>query len=173
MLSWLRRRRDEAQRADADAAALIAEGRPRAYSEARRREREAADAENAQHCGVARAIARRQADRARYVNEMPTDPDLTPEGHPGVASRPPLLDIDPLDELQRLSPRDPIMRRNPAGSGDAQQKIQKNRASDLGAPDEAADFSPPPGVGAKEARQNLTRGELCAYAAHIYVGRER
>ena len=58
MLSWLRRRRDEAQRADADAAALIAEGRPRAYSEARRREREAADAENAQHGAASLALLR-------------------------------------------------------------------------------------------------------------------
>jgi hypothetical protein len=35
---------------------------------------------------------------------METDADLTAEGNPGAASRPPPTDADPLDELMRLVP---------------------------------------------------------------------
>ena len=46
-----------------------------------------------------------------------------------------------------------------SGSGDAAQQI-KNRASGLGAPDEAGDFSPPLALVRMRGR-GLTRRELC------------
>jgi hypothetical protein len=60
MLTWLRRRREDSRRAEADATALIAEDRLTAYSEARERQQDAHNAETFRHWGrVARAVARR------------------------------------------------------------------------------------------------------------------
>ena len=58
MLTWLRRRREKVQRAEADANALVAEDRLTAYSEARQRQQDAHSAESFAHWGrVARAVA--------------------------------------------------------------------------------------------------------------------
>ena len=71
MLSWLRRRRETAERIDAEADALIGELGVEAYAEARRREYESSnDAIALRWNRVALAVARkiRQAHRARYLN---------------------------------------------------------------------------------------------------------
>ncbi len=58
MLSWLRRRRERARQAEADAAALVAADRLAAYSEARQRQQDAHNAETFVHWGrVAFAVS--------------------------------------------------------------------------------------------------------------------
>ena len=71
MLSWLRRRRETAERIDAEADALIGELGVEAYAEARRREYESSnDALALRWNRIALAVGRkiRQARRARYLN---------------------------------------------------------------------------------------------------------
>ena len=71
MLSWLRRRRETAERIDAEADVLIGELGVEAYAEARRREYESSDdaialaVEPDRFGGCAQ---NRQAHRARYLN---------------------------------------------------------------------------------------------------------
>ena len=71
MLSWLRRRRETAERIDAEADALIGELGVEAYAEARRREyKSSGDAIALRWNQVALAVGQqiRQAHRARYIN---------------------------------------------------------------------------------------------------------
>jgi C4-dicarboxylate-specific signal transduction histidine kinase len=59
MFTWLRRRREDARRVEADAAALLAEYKHAAYSEARQRQQDAHNAVTFAHWGrVALAVAR-------------------------------------------------------------------------------------------------------------------
>src|SRR5215469_15299547 len=107
MLSWVRRQRDKIEQIEAEADALIHNLGTGAYSAARRREHEAASEAMARHWRrVALAIARKTGRRVGLdtSTRMATDADLTAEGNPGAASRPPLSEVDPLDELMRLVP---------------------------------------------------------------------
>ncbi len=63
MFAWIARRRGAAERAEKDAIALIAEQRAGAYDEARRRERDASDAEEAMRWRRAAVAIARQTGR--------------------------------------------------------------------------------------------------------------
>ena len=90
----------------ADANRLIASFRLRAYSEARRRQRQAGAPDAAAHWGqVANLIARRAGERRR--DELSTRTELDANvacGGEALGSRPPVrfFEVDPLDELERI-----------------------------------------------------------------------
>jgi hypothetical protein len=87
---------ESAETPEADASRLIASFRLRAYSEARRRQRQAGASEAAVHWGeVASLIARRTPTRA----ELDTDLE---RGETSRATRPVrFFEMDPVDELER------------------------------------------------------------------------
>jgi hypothetical protein len=104
MLSCVRRQRDKIERIEAEADTLIHSLDVAAYSAARRRKHEASSETKARQWRTSRSgrhAQERQARWPRASTRIATDADLTPEGDPGVSSRP-LPDSDPLDELQRL-----------------------------------------------------------------------
>ncbi len=107
MLSWLRRRRERAERTEAEAEALLRAHGVEAYSEARRREREASSITMAQTWDrIALAIAHKMDKRVGFdtATRWASDADL---GSYPVTSAPappaPVPDLDPLDELVRLT----------------------------------------------------------------------
>jgi hypothetical protein len=78
MFNWLRRRREEARRIEADAAKLVAEYKLAAYSEARQRQQGAHNAEAFAHWGrVALIVARLTGKRVGLdtATRMATDAD--------------------------------------------------------------------------------------------------
>ena len=90
----------------ADADQLIASFRVRAYSEARRRQREAGASEAAAHWGqVSNLIARRATKRAGDKSSVRTDLDGdVARGGGGLGARAPVrfFEADPLQELERI-----------------------------------------------------------------------
>ena len=111
MLSWLRRRRERAERIDGEAEALIRDFGVDAYSEARQREREASSSAMAREWNrVALAIARKMGKRVGFdtASGMASDVDfasfLETSASPPHA---PVPDLDPLDEPVRLTSEGP------------------------------------------------------------------
>ena len=90
---------------EADADQLIASFRVRAYSEARRRQRQAQATDAAKHWGdVARLIARRAGEqRDAQPSRTEGDIDLA-DGREDLPARRPIrfFEVDPLDELERM-----------------------------------------------------------------------
>ncbi len=106
MLSWLRSRRERAERIDAKAKALIRAFGADAYSEARHRERQADNEAMAREWGrVALAVARLTGKRVGFdtATRMTMDADFTSDpkaGHsPSVLSSP---EGEQIDELKRI-----------------------------------------------------------------------
>ncbi len=104
MFAWIARRREVARQTEADATALVADHGASAYAEARRRERDAFNAEDAARWSrAAVAIAKRTGRRIGLdtATRMATDADMT--ATPDVARSPRPArhpeGIDPLDEL--------------------------------------------------------------------------
>jgi hypothetical protein len=89
-----------------DADRLVASFRLRAYSEARRRQREAGPPEAAAHSSqVSNLIARRAGERRGDESSMRTDLDANvAHGGEALGGRPPVrfFEVDPLDELERI-----------------------------------------------------------------------
>jgi hypothetical protein len=107
MLSWIRRQRDKIERIEAEADELIHKLGVGAYPAARRREHEAGSGAMARHWRrVALAVARKTGRRVGLdtSTRMATDVNLTAEGNLRASPRPPLSDVDPVDELMRLVP---------------------------------------------------------------------
>ena len=106
MLSWLRRRRDQAERIGTEAAALISGLGDGAYSEARRRAREASSDEMEREWNrVALTIAHktgRQVGLDTATRMAAADPDFSSTEDATEPRSEPLEDIDPLDELMRI-----------------------------------------------------------------------
>jgi hypothetical protein len=105
MLSWLRRRRDRAERTEAEADALISEVGDGAYSEARRRAREASSDEMEREWSrIALAVARKTGKPVGLdtSTRMAAEADFSASGDATRASSEPVEDIDPLDELMRI-----------------------------------------------------------------------
>ena len=105
MLSWLRRRRDQAERIGAEAAALISDLGDGAYSEARRRAREASSDEMEREWNrVALAIARKTGRQVGLdtATRMAAESDFSSTEDATEPRSEPLEDIDPLDELMRI-----------------------------------------------------------------------
>jgi hypothetical protein len=105
MLSWLRRRRERAERIDAEADALISAFGDSAYSEARCREREASSDEMEREWSrVALAIARKAGRRIGLdtATRMAMDADFSIRDDATELETAPLDDTDPLDELMRI-----------------------------------------------------------------------
>lgn len=114
MLFWFRRRREAVRLAEADAATLIAEDPLSAYSEARRRQHDAHNAETSNHWGrVARATARRTGKGVGLdtATRMAEDADFgvlrepaTPPPEPKAKRSPcdPQQEVDPIAELERI-----------------------------------------------------------------------
>jgi hypothetical protein len=97
----------DAERAEtplADANQLIASFRVRAYSEARRRQREAGASEAAAHWGqVSNLIARRAGERGADKSSALTELDGEVADRGGTArAAVQLFEVDPLDELERI-----------------------------------------------------------------------
>lgn len=107
MLEWLRRRRETAERIEAEAEAVMREYAVRAYAEARRREREAKSKVEAQNWNrVALSIAHKTGKRVGFdtATRMASDAifaysHLEPSASPAQT---PISELDPLDELSRL-----------------------------------------------------------------------
>ena len=100
MLSWWVRRREALRRAEDDATALITEHGTGAYIEARQRERDAIDADDATRWRrAALAIAKRTGRRVGLdtATRMASDADMS--ATPDVDKAPRPAQIDPLDEL--------------------------------------------------------------------------
>jgi hypothetical protein len=106
MLSWLRRRREKAERIDAKVKALTRAFGVDAHNEARRRQREAESVEAAQEWrAVARAIARKTGRRVGLdtATRMAMDADFsTARQGDGQRTDPHFLGMDQLDELRRI-----------------------------------------------------------------------
>jgi hypothetical protein len=103
----MRRRRENAERIEAKADALIRDLGVAAYSAARRREHEATSEAQARHWRrVALAVARKTRRRVGLdiSTRMEADANLTAEGNADGSSRAPLSDLDPREELKRLVP---------------------------------------------------------------------
>lgn len=104
MLSWLRRRRERAERIDAKVMALIRAFGVDAHYEARQRQRGAESAEAAQEWrAVARAIARKTGSLLGLdtATRMAMDADFsTARGNTlkDLQSR----EVDPLEEMRRI-----------------------------------------------------------------------
>ncbi len=109
MFGWLRRRRETAERIEAEAEAFMRAYAVEAYAEARRREREAKTKEEAKTWSrVALAIAQKTSKRVGLddATRMAADPNLAASFEPFVSSPSttvPVREIDPLDELVRLT----------------------------------------------------------------------
>jgi hypothetical protein len=106
MLSWLRRRREKAERIDAKARALIRAFGVDAYSEARQRERQAQSAEATQEWrAVAVAIARKTGKRVGLdtATRMAIDADFS-AARQGGDERKNLNfpEVDQIEELKRV-----------------------------------------------------------------------
>ncbi len=104
MLSWLRRRREQAERIEAEADALISDLGDGAYAEARHREREASSDEMEREWSkVALAIARKTGKNVGLdtATRMAADADFSARWRGGARIEP-SQDIDPLDELIRI-----------------------------------------------------------------------
>ena len=105
MLSWLRRRREQAERIGAEADALISDLGDGAYAEARRRAREASSDEMEREWSrVALAIARKTGRRVGLdtATRMAMDADFSVRDD-GIAPKDESFEeIDPLDELVRI-----------------------------------------------------------------------
>ena len=102
MLSWLRRRRDQAERIEAEANALIVDLGDRGYSEARRRAREASSNEMEREWSrVALAIARKTGKHVGLdtATRMAMEADFSGAEGATEARSEPLEDIDPIDQL--------------------------------------------------------------------------
>ncbi|HKN28986.1 MAG TPA: hypothetical protein VJY34_14300 [Roseiarcus sp.] len=106
MLTWLRRRREQAERIEAEADALISDLGNGAYAEARRRAHEASSDEMEREWSrVALAIARKTGRRVGVDTEtrMAIDADFSHgEDRAAPSEREPPDDADPLDELMRI-----------------------------------------------------------------------
>ena len=114
MLPWFRRQREAARLAEADAATLIAEDPLSAYSEARRRQHDAQNAETSNHWGrVARATARRTGTGIGLdtSTHMAQDADFGVHREPATPLREhkarrspcdPQQEIDPIAELEAI-----------------------------------------------------------------------
>ena len=95
---------DSGETLESDANRLIASFRLRAYSEARRRQRQAGAYEAAAHWGqVAGLIARRAGERRGDESSTRTELDVACRGE-ALGARPPVrfFEVDPLDELERV-----------------------------------------------------------------------
>ena len=107
MLSWLRRRRERAERTEAEADALMRQRGVLAYAEARRREREAKSRVEAQTWNrVALAIAHKTGKRVGFdtASRMAADAALPSCPEMSVlAPTGPVPEVDPLNELVRLT----------------------------------------------------------------------
>jgi len=110
MFSWLRRRREEARRVEADAAKLVAEYKHAAYSEARQRQQDAHNAVTFAHWGrVALAVARLTGKRVGLdtATRMATDANFKGKRERlSTVVREPLPDIDQIEELRRTLEKD-------------------------------------------------------------------
>jgi hypothetical protein len=98
MLSWLRRRRDQAERIEAEADALISNLGDGAYSEPRRRAREASSDEMEREWSrVALAIARKTGKHVGLdtATRMAMEADFSGAEDATEARSEPLEDIDP------------------------------------------------------------------------------
>ena len=105
MLSWLRRRREQAERIEAEADALISDLGDGAYAEARRREREASSDEMEREWRrIALAIARKTGKSVGLdtATRMAAEADFSAFEDGTKARSEPIEDIDPLDELMRI-----------------------------------------------------------------------
>ncbi len=114
ILSWLRRRREDARRAEAHADILIAEDRLAAYSAARQRQQDAHNAETFAHWGrVALEVARKTGRRVGLDTGTMMAMDAEPFGaspadfsgeHDQDRERGSdnTVEVDPIAELRRL-----------------------------------------------------------------------
>ena len=95
---------DSGETLESDANRLIASFRLRAYSEARRRQRQAGSAEAAAHWSqVSNLIARRAGEPRGDESSTRTELDVACRGE-ALGARPPVrfFEVDPLDELERV-----------------------------------------------------------------------
>jgi hypothetical protein len=106
MLSWLRRRRERAERIDAQASALIRAFGVDAYSEARQRKRQAESAEAAQEWRrIARVIAHKTGTRVGLdtATRMAMDADFSAaRQQDGARKNLQSPEVDQLEELRRI-----------------------------------------------------------------------
>ena len=105
MLSWLRRRREQAERIEAEADALISDLGDGAYAEARRREREASSDEMEREWRrIALAVAGKTGKSVGLdtATRMAIDADFSVLDDGTAPRTEPQQDIDPLDELMRI-----------------------------------------------------------------------
>jgi len=105
MLSWLRRRREQADRIEAEADALISDLGDGAYSEARRRAREASSDEMEREWNrVALAVARKTGRKVGLdtTTRMGMDADFSVREGETAGESEPFEENDPLDELVRI-----------------------------------------------------------------------
>ena len=111
MLSWLARRRERAERIEAEAEALVRGHGVGAYPEARRREREALNKTDAQNWSrVALTIARKACKRVGFDTARRMAADAALSSYPetsALAPTAPVPELDPLDELARLTSESP------------------------------------------------------------------
>ena len=95
---------DSGETLESDANRLIASFRLRAYSEARRRQRQAGSSEAAAHWSqVSNLIARRAGEPRGDESSTRTELDVACRGE-ALGARPPVrfFEVDPLDELERI-----------------------------------------------------------------------
>lgn len=95
---------DSGETPESDANRLIASFRLRAYSEARRRQRQAGSSEAAAHWSqVSNLIARRAGEPRGDESSTRTELDVACRGE-ALGARPPVrfFEVDPLDELERV-----------------------------------------------------------------------
>ena len=144
MLSWLRRRRDQAERIGAEAAALISDLGDGAYSEARRRAREASSDETEREWNrVALAIARKTGRQVGLdtATRMAAESDFSSTEDATEPRSEPLEDIDPLDELMRIvsetPARPPYRIQFVGGEGERGRSILKEVRLNASDPSEA------------------------------------
>jgi hypothetical protein len=105
MLSWLARRRARTARIEAEAEALIRDLGDRAYSEARRRERQASSNEIAKDWGrIALAVAHKTGKRVGLdtATRMGKDASFSLERDRTEPQHQPPKKTDPVDELMRI-----------------------------------------------------------------------
>jgi hypothetical protein len=105
MLSWLRRRREQAERIEDEADALISDLSDGAYSEARRRAREASSHEMEREWSrVALAVARKTGRPVGLdtATRMAMDANFSAREDGTAPEHEPYEETDPLDELMRI-----------------------------------------------------------------------
>ena len=144
MLSWLRRRREQAKRIGTEAAALIGDLGDGAYSEARRRARQASSDEMEREWNrVALAIARKTGRRVGIdtATRMAAESDFSSTEDATEPRSDPLEDIDPLEELMRIvsetPARPPYRIQFVAGEGERGTSILKESRLNASDPSEA------------------------------------